>query len=107
MVKHGRKEQFSITLELDLADKIHQTKEDMNHLYTNQTFDHLLKKAFLYKELMENYDENQLLLFKYAFGLGADIALMSKAKPIRKSIKMHYDTLEELLQDAKVNFNIP
>ncbi len=107
MVRHGRKEQFSITLDIDLADKIHAVKEDLNHLYMNQTFDHLIKKAFLYIDLMENYEKNQKVLFKRGFDMAADIAQFSKHKAIKKALKLHYDTLEELYQDTKNNFNIP
>ncbi len=107
-MKHGRKEQLSITINHDVADDFYQYMEDNNFLYKNQAIETLLKKAFLFIKFQEKYDENKLKIFKRGFDLAADIAVSkSTSRPLKKMIKQHYSALEELLSDFCQQSNIP
>ena len=107
-MKHGRKEQLSITISHDVADDFYQFMEDGNYLYKNQAIEALLKKAFLFIKFQEKYDENKAKIFKRGFDLAADIGIEnSTSKVMRKKIKMHYSALEELLLDFCQQSDIP
>ena len=107
-MKHGRKEQLSITISQDVADDFYQYKEDNNLLHKNQTAEQLFRKAFLFIEFQEKYEENKLKLFKRGFDLGADLGLKhSTSKLLRKNIKVHYTALEDLLLDFCQQMDIP
>ena len=107
-MKHGRKEQLSITISHDVADDFYQFMEDGNYLYKNQAFETLLKKGLLFLKFQEKYAENKLKIFKRGFDLAADIGLAkSTSKPLRKEIKLHYTALEDLLLDFCQQMDIP
>ena len=63
-MKHGRKEQLSITISQDVADDFYEFMDKKGFLYKNQAFEALLKKAFLFNEFQESYDENKMKIFK-------------------------------------------
>ncbi len=107
-MKHGRKEQFAITLNQDVADDFYEYLENNNFLYKNQAMETLLKKAFLFIKFQEKYDENKAKIFKRGFDLAADIAIEhSKHKVMLKNIKQHYSALPELLSDFCQQSDIP
>ena len=107
-MKHGRKEQLSITISHDVADDFYQFMEDGNYIYKNQAFETLLKKGLLFLKFQEKYGENKLKIFKRGFDLAADIGLAkSTSKPLRKEIKLHYTALEDLLLDFCQQMDIP
>jgi len=107
-MKHGRKEQLSITISQDVADDFYQYIEDNNLMYKNQAIEQLLRKAFLFIEFQAKYEQNKLKLFKKGFDLAADLAIKhSTSKPLKKSIKLHYTALEELLLDFCQQMDIP
>lgn len=107
-MKHGRKEQFSVTISQDVADDFYKYMDSNGHLYKNQAFEALMRKAFLFIEFQEKYEENKLKIFKRGFDMAADIAIKNSThKVMRKQIKMHYSTLEELLLDFCMQLDIP
>lgn len=107
-MKHGRKEQFSVTISQDVADDFYEYIEKNNILYKNQAFEQLLRKAFIFIEFQQKYEENKLKLFKRGFDLAADLGIKhSTSKPLRKNIKLHYTALEDLLLDFCQQMDIP
>ena len=107
-MKHGRKEQLSITISQEIADDFYDFMEERNFLYKNQAFEALLRRAFLSIEFNKKYEEYKLAIFKRGFDLAADIAIRnSKSKVIKKQINMHYSALPELLSNFSKEMNIP
>lgn len=100
-MKHGRKEQFSITISTELADEIYEYMEKHNILYKNMVFEQIMQKGFAFGKIMDKQPEKERLLFNAGFGSAMDIALQfSKSKLLKKAIKVHYDSVEQHLQDA-------
>lgn len=107
-MKHGRKEQFSITISMDVADDFYEYVQNNNNLFKNAAFEQLLRKAFLFIKFQEKYEENKAKIFKRGFGLAADLAIKySKHKALLRDIKLHYSTLDELLLDFCQQTDIP
>ena len=107
-MKHGRKEQFSVTISQDVADDFYKFMESYGLLYKNAAFENLLRKAFLFIEFQAKYEENKLKIFKRGFDLAADLGIQfSESKKLHKSIKVHYTALEELLLDFCQQSDIP
>jgi len=106
-MKHGRKEQFSITIGMDMATKFYEYMDKHNILYKNLAFEQLLSKGFNFDQYSEKHDEFDFLLFKYAYGLAMDTALQfSKSKQLKKMYKVHYETMKDLFESAKQSFQI-
>lgn len=108
-MKHGRKEQFSITIDNKLADKFYEYMENNKILYKNLAFEQLLKRAFEHIELMEKYEENQWNLYSTAT---ADIqTIVNKHAPnnkkLRKMLAMHYKSLKDTFFENKILLDIP
>jgi len=107
MVKHGRKEQFSVTISTEVADDFYKYMEKHQILYKNLAFEQLLKNGLNYNDHLQKHSENDLLMFKYAYGLAMDTALQfSKSKQLKKTMKVHYETIEELFNHAKSTLEI-
>ncbi len=108
-MKHGRKEQFSVTIDSKVADKVYSYIEKNDILYKNLAFEQLLNRGFEHIELMERYEKNQYALFLKATQLMMEIASRNapKNKSLTKYLKLHYDDLWTAFQTAKVSLDIP
>lgn len=107
-MKHGRKEQFSITIDTETADKFYKYQEKYNIMYKNMAMEQLLRKAFLSIEHMDTCGDHQYLLFQEASDLLRDLALnlAPKNKTLKKALKVHYETLFETFEEIKKEYNI-
>jgi len=106
-MKHGRKEQFSITISMDVATAFYKYMEKHNILYKNLAFEQLIKNGLNYNAYLKKHDEIDFFLFKYAYGLAMDTALQfSKSKQLKKMYKVHYETMEDLFESAKNSFQL-
>ena len=106
-MKHGRKEQFSITISMEVATEFYAYMEKHNIIYKNLAFEQLLKNGLNYDAYTENHNKMDLFLFKYAYGLAMDTALQfSKSKLLKKAIKVHYENVENEFLAAQKSFQI-
>lgn len=106
-MKHGRKEQFSITINMDMATKFYEYMDKHNILYKNLAFEQLLSKGFNFEHYTEKHDEMDFFLFKYAYGLAMDTALQfSKSVQLKKIAKVHYANMKNEYEAAKKSFQI-
>ncbi len=106
-MKHGRKEQFSITIGMDTATEFYKYMEKHDILYKNLAFEQLLKKGLNFDVYTELHDNMDLFLFKYAYGLAMDTALQfSKSKMLKKAVKLHYENVEKEFEAAMKSFQI-
>ncbi len=108
IMKHGRKEQFSITIDTETADKFYEYQEKHNILYKNMAMESLLKKAFLHIDYMETNGKNQYALFTEATEQVMNLVdrLAPKNKTLKKAVKLHYETLFSKFEEAKVELDI-
>lgn len=107
-MKHGRKEQFSITIDSRTADLFYEYQDKHNILYKNMAFEQLLKKAFLYIEYMESNGDNQFTLFKEATEMVSDLVtqLAPRNKTLKKALKVHYANLPDYFDEIKIKNDI-
>ena len=106
-MKHGRKEQFSITISMDTATEFYNYMEKHKILYKNLDFEQLLKNGLNYDAYTENHNKMDFFLFKYAYGLAMDTALQhSKSKILKKAIKVHYENMKDEFEGAQIAFQI-
>ena len=106
-MKHGRKEQFSITISMEVATEFYAYMEKHNIIYKNLAFEQLLKNGLNYDAYTEKHNEMDLFMFKYAYGLAMDTALQfSKSKFLKKAIKVHYDNMKNEFEAAQMLFKI-
>jgi len=106
-MKHGRKEQFSVTINQEVATEFYKYMDDNNILYKNLAFEQLIQKGLINGEYIEKHDQLDFLMFKFAYGLAMDTALQhSKSKMLKRQIKLHYETLEDIFLNAKQQFDI-
>lgn len=106
-MKHGRKEQFSVTISMEVATEFYKYMEKHDILYKNLAFEQLLKNGLNYEAYTTNHNKMDFFLFKYAYGLAIDTALQfSKSKLLKKAIKVHYENMKNEFEAAQKSFQI-
>lgn len=101
MVRHGRKEQFSITLELETADIIYTYMDENNIIHKNKAFEYFIHKGENAQEKLNQRDEDIKKMHDWVLTQTVNYVLSTtKNKSLKSALQKLLNNKDHHFEDA-------